>query len=230
MTLLVLALPLARCSGPPVAPSATPATPPTSPPPVPPAGLQPVVLSISPHVVSTAGSWGTITGTQFERGAIVRLGNAAVQGVVQDSMTIRFPSSGAHATGSVDVTVTNPGGFSTTLPNAYTYADPSAFDANGEWKAHADGSNEFLTEMHFIIRNNALVLLSCGTPVTMPTAVASPAGDFSFRGADGLMLTGTLGSMTTSWGQVVAPGCGDGRWWAEKSSSGSDADAHGKGF
>ena len=132
------------------------------------------------------------------------------------STMLRFPNSGAHAAGRVDVTVTNPGGMAGTLPRGYTYAAAESFDANGEWIAHADGHNEFLTDMRFTIRNNMLISLSCGTPVTMPTALSAQSGGFSFSGPDGLTMSGMLVSTSTSYGQANAPGCGDGRWWADK--------------
>jgi IPT/TIG domain len=193
-----------------------PAPPPAADPVSQPAGLQPTVTAVSPNVVSTAGTWGTITGTQFVPGATVKIGGAAVWATFQDSTTLRFPNSGAHAAGRVDVTVTNPGGMPGTLPRGYTYAAAESFDANGEWIAHADGHNEFLTDMRFTIRNNMLVSLSCGTLVTMPTALSAQSGGFSFSGPDGLTMSGMLVSTTTSQGQVNAPGCGDGRWWADK--------------
>ena len=178
--------------------------------------LQPTITAISPNVVSTTGTWGTITGTQFQPGTTVKIGDASVMAVVRDNTTIQFPNSGAHAPGSVDVTVTNPGGLSATLARGYTYSTADAFDANGEWIAHTDGRNDYVTDMRFTIRNNELVSLSCGTPVTMPITLPAQMGGFSFAGADGLAMSGNLVSTTTSSGQVNAPGCGDGRWWADK--------------
>jgi hypothetical protein len=52
----------------------------------------------------------------------------------------------------------------------------------------------------------------------MLTTVSAQNGRFSFGGADGLALSGSLVSTTTSSGQVNAPGCGDGRWWADKAA------------
>jgi len=217
--LVILTLALAGCGGTsspstsilPSAPSA-----PTPPPVSQPTGLRPTVAAVSPNVVSTAGTWGTITGTQFEPGATVKIGGAAVWATFQDSTTLRFPNSGAHAAGHVDVTVTNPGGMAGTLRRGYTYAAAESFDANGEWIAHANGRGEFLTDMRFTIRNNMLISLSCGTPVTMPTALSAQRGGFSFSGPDGLTMSGMLVSTSTSYGQANAPGCGDGRWWADK--------------
>jgi hypothetical protein len=220
--MVMVTLGLAGCGGTsspststlPLAPSPPPAVEPVSQP----TGLQPTVTAVSPNVVSTAGTWGTITGTQFEPGATVKIGGAAVSATFHGSTMLRFPNSGAHAAGRVDVTVTNPGGKAGTLPRGYTYAAAESFDANGEWIAHADGHNEFLTDMRFTIRNNMLISLSCGTPVAMPTVLSAQNGGFSFSGPDGLTMSGMLVSTTTSYGQVNAPGCGDGvvGWWADK--------------
>ena len=146
----------------------------------------------------------------------LNIGGAPVMVVFRDSTTIEFPHSGAHAPGAVDVTVANPGAAPVTVGGGYTYAAADAFDMNGEWLAHAGGSSDFMIDMRFTIRNNALISLSCGTPVTMPTTVSAQDGRFSFAGDDGLALAGALVSTTTSSGQVNAPGCGDGRWWADK--------------
>jgi hypothetical protein len=106
------------------------------------------------------------------------------------------------------------------LASGYTFTAPDSFDANGDWIAHADGSNHYLTDMRFTIQNNALISLSCGSeaaPVTTPITLTVQNGGFSFSGVDGLSMSGKLDSMTTSEGRVNAPGCGDGIWWADKS-------------
>jgi len=224
--LAMVMLGLAGCGGSPSAPSAQPAAsaaaglalPPADKPVAQPSGLEPTIAAVSPHVVSTAGTWGTITGAQFQPGATVTIGSTAVSATFQDSTTLRFANSGAHGVGTVDVTVTNPGGRAATLTRSYTYSPADSFDANGEWIAHADSHNDYLTDMRFTISNNMLISLSCGTPVTMPTRVSMQNGSFSFAGADGLTMSGTLASTTTSYGEVNAPGCGDGRWWADKAA------------
>lgn len=223
---VVITLAVAGCSGAPSAsaPSAPaapssgqPAAPSPSVTPVVGAGPQPTITGVSPNVVSTAGTWGTIRGAQFEPGATVMIAGRAIFSVVGDSTTIRFSNPGPHASGVVDITVTNPGGMAATLAHGYTYVSAASFDPNGEWIAHADGHNDYTTDMRFTIRNNLLITLSCGTPVTLPITVSVANGDFSFAGANGLLLSGTLGSPTTSAGHVQAPGCGDdGLWWAEK--------------
>ena len=59
-----------------------------------PTGPQPTITGVWPNVVSTAGAWGTITGIQFQAGATVRIGDAAVSSVFRDSATIGFANSG----------------------------------------------------------------------------------------------------------------------------------------
>jgi hypothetical protein len=232
IAILIVSFGLSGCTGTglpttlPLAPSmvatvvtaaASPSTSPTVADPGSPLALvQPTITSVSPNVISTAGSWGTITGTQIQPGASVKIGGIMVASVFRDSTTIQFPSTGVHPAGTVDVTVTNPGGLIASLPLGITFAPVESFDVDGDWIAHTDGRNDYVTDMRFSIRNNALIGLSCGTPVTMSTIVAMQNGKFSFAGLDGLSLTGVLTSSTTSYGFVSAPGCGDGRWWGEK--------------
>jgi hypothetical protein len=160
--------------------------------------LQPTITSVSPNVVSTTGSWGTITGTQIQPGAIVKIDGITVQAVFRDSTIIQFPSAGTHAPGSVDVTVTNPGGLGATLVHALTYAPAESFDVDGEWIAHTDARHDYEIDMRFTIRNHVLVSVSCGIPVTMPITVAAEKGSFSFAGADGMTMSGVLASTTTA--------------------------------
>lgn len=208
---------LAACGGtispsvPAVAPSPAPGLRPANT-----AALPPTIATISPNVVSTAGTWGTITGTQFQPGTTLHIGGTPVLVVFRDSTTIQFASSGAHPPGTVDVVVTNPGAIPATLAGGYTFAEPESFDMNGEWIAHADARNDYSIDMRFTIKDNALVTLSCGVAVSMPTTVPAPNGRFSFAGPDGLALSGMLVSTISSSGHVSAPGCGDGTWWADK--------------
>jgi hypothetical protein len=185
-----------------------------------PTGLRPTLTSVSPSVVSTSGSWGTIRGSQFEPGATLKFGNQTVLARVVDSTEIRFPPTGAHAAGSVDVTVTNPGGFSATLPGGYTYTLSDAFDFNGDWIAHT--GPDFEIDLRFTIQNDRLVSIACGTNASHTTAVPLDIrnGSFPLAGADDFSLSGTIVSAQTSLGQVNAPGCGNARWWADKGGPG----------
>jgi IPT/TIG domain-containing protein len=218
--LLMASLAVADCGGPsgPAAPTPPPvvAQPaPESKPTPAPTGQRPTLTSVTPNVVSTSGSWGTIRGTQFEAGATVTFGNQTFSARVVDSTEIQFPPTGTHPVGTVDVTVTNPGRFSATLPGGYTYAPPDAFDFNGDWIAHT--GPEFETDMRFTIQNNRLVSIACGTEAqAMAVPLDIKSGSFSQAGDNGFTLSGTIASSQTSFGQVNAPGCANARWWADK--------------
>jgi IPT/TIG domain-containing protein len=200
-------------------PSAAPAAPSPIPQPAPqPTGPQPTATAIAPNTGSTAGgAWGTITGTQFQSGATVRLGGA-VQALVQDESTIWFWTT-SHPAGTVDVIVTNPGGLSSRLAGAYTFAPPGSFDFTGDWIAHA--GPEYETDMRFAIRNNALVSLVCGSSeaVTLSPSPSVHDGEFSFLGDDGIAISGQLVSPTNAVGTINVPGCTTTRWWADKSGA-----------
>jgi hypothetical protein len=112
----------------------------------------------------------------------VTLGNIVLRSVsVRDSTTLLYWSD-PHADGTVDVTVTNPGGLTGRLIGAYTYAPPDSFDLNGDWVAHA--GPEYETEMTISIRNNTLVSFSCGVSTAVSPSVPVPisGGQFAFSG------------------------------------------------
>ena len=220
IALLVLSHGLVGCGdqGSPTAPSA-PSSPAVQQPSPQPAGIQPSVTAITPQVGSTrGGAWATITGVDFQPGAKVRLGNATVSSWTRDSTTISVSGTAAHAAGTIDVIVTNPGGLEARLSGGYTYEPPESFDFNGDWVAHA--GPEYETDMRFTIRNNVLVSLSCGT--SEPLAFASPLsvhdGEFSFAGDDGVAIGARLVSPVNAVGTINVPACPAARWWADKSS------------
>jgi hypothetical protein len=117
------------------------------------------------------------------------------------------------------VVVTNPGGLAGTLTASFTFAPRESFDFNGDWVAHA--GEHYETDMRFTIRNDALVSVSCGTSVVStlspPSSVAE--GAFSYRGDDGVAVSGTLVSPGKAVGTInVAQvrDCTAARWWADK--------------
>jgi hypothetical protein len=63
----------------------------------------------------------TLTGHNFAPGATVRFGGAAATSVLVVSATQITTKTPPHAQGGVNVTVTNPGGQSGTLANAFTF-------------------------------------------------------------------------------------------------------------
>jgi IPT/TIG domain len=222
IALLVLSHALVGCGdqGSPTAPSAAsrPAVQQPSPQPT---GTQPSITAIAPQVGSThGGAWATITGVDFQPGAKVRLGDSTVPSWTRDSTTISVSGTAAHAAGTVDLIVTNPGGLESRMTGAYTYEAPESFDFNGDWVAYA--GPEFETDMRFTIRNDVLVSVSCGTsaPLTFAPAPSVRNGVFSFVGDDGLAISGTLVSPVNAIGTINVPACPAARWWADKSKSG----------
>jgi len=149
----------------------------------------------------------------------VRLADSAIEAWVRDRATILIWTT-AHAAGTVDMVVTNPGGLFATLTGAYTFAPPGSFDFNGDWVAHAGA--EYETDMRFTIRNDMLVSVSCaGSAVVIvspPPQVRN--GDFSFVGDDGLAISGTVVSPVNAVGTINVPdvpAC-RGEWWADKTA------------
>jgi hypothetical protein len=190
-----------------------------------PTGLQPIVTGITPNLVSAAGgAWGRITGTQFEPGAIVRLGNEAAQRWVRDNTTIEFWTTG-EPLGTVDVTVTNPGGFSGSLPAALTFVPRATLDFSGEWLGHA--GDDYVIEMPFTIQHGLLVTLVCGSKavVISPPPVVSN-GEFSYSGSDGISIEGHVVSTVGAAGTINSPGCPTTFWWAERSGTTHSVAAH----
>jgi hypothetical protein len=222
IVLVVLAQGLAGCgeSRVPTGPSAPSSSPQQSPQPTPqPIPIQPRVTSIAPDAGSTGGgAWGAITGADFQAGAGVTLGDGAAKSVwVQDSTMILF-WTGAHAAGTVDVAVTNPGGLVSRLDGGYTFAPPESFDFNGEWIAHAGPDYE--TEMGLAIRSDVLVRLSCGgTPMSLSVPVQVRGGEFLVADEGGVIVSGRLVSRVNAVGTINVPGCASTMWWAERSGA-----------
>lgn len=185
---------------------------PTSPTP-PTTAAQPRVVGITPNVGSDrGGSWGTVTGTDFRGGATVMLGTLRMPTFFVDSTSIRFSTTSAHASGTVDVVVTNPGGLSGTLSRGYTFASPTSFDFNGDWIAHA--GSEYEIDMRVTIRQNRVVGLSCdGLAVALSSTAEVRDAGFLLGGE--VTMTGTLVSPVNAVGTIDVPPCAT-RWWADK--------------
>lgn len=225
--LLLLCPPLGGCGdhSTPTAPSAAGVVPSPAPAPAPapaPSPVSPVrpsIAAVQPNVGSTnGGAWGAITGRDFQPGATVRLGGQRVaQAATQSDGTMLFWTA-SHDSGAVDVTVTNPGGLSDTLPGGYVYAAPETFDPNAEWIAHA--GPDFDTEVHFNIRQGRLVDVTCAsTHLTLAAPAAVENGEFGYRGDAGVALSGRVVSPVNAVGTIDLTGCATGSWWAEKSST-----------
>jgi len=84
--------------------------------------FQPVATSLSPAWGPTAGGTAvTISGFNFRPGATVSFGGAAATGTTVINPTTIAAMTPANAGGSVDVSVTNTGGFIATLANGFFY-------------------------------------------------------------------------------------------------------------
>lgn len=126
--------------------------------------------------------------------------------VVRPNGTIDFNTS-ASAAGRVDVTVTNPGGLSSTLAGAYTFAPPETFDFNGDWGACV-GDGCTWNWLQFTIRDNMLVRVSCdGVVLTPPSGSPVHNGEFSFLGDDGAAISGRIVSPEVVVGTINVGRC-----------------------
>ena len=82
----------------------------------------PTVSSVSPNSGSTAGGTAvTITGANFVAGAVVKFGGTAATNVAVVNSTTITATTPAGSAGAVTVSVTNSGGQSGSLANAFTY-------------------------------------------------------------------------------------------------------------
>ena len=213
MALLLLAQGLAGCGA-----SPSPSAPSPVPQPVTVAPLvpEPVVTGISPNTGSTGGGTSIeITGTGFQAGATVTL-----DGIPQRAaFDRRYPNTiyletSAHAAGTVDVVVTNPGGQPGRLTAGYTYASPQSFDFNGNWVGEIeDGSHRMV---RFTIQNNLLVSFSCVSSTTSTLDLSPPPsianGEFSFLGNEGVSVTGRIVSASEANGTINTAGCAAALW------------------
>jgi hypothetical protein len=90
------------------------------------------ISSISPGSGSAAGGTRvTIIGCGFKAGTTVSFGGVAGQSVSVFSPTLLRATTPAHAAGSVDVRVVNPGGASATAPGGFTFSLPRTWAGIG---------------------------------------------------------------------------------------------------
>jgi metallopeptidase family M12-like protein/IPT/TIG domain-containing protein len=91
-----------------------------------PVNTGPVVAAIFPKGGTTAGGTAVaIAGANFQAGASVSIGGVAATGVSVLSPTSLTATTGAHAMGLANVSVTNPDTMSGSLSNGYFYDPPS---------------------------------------------------------------------------------------------------------
>ena len=130
------------------------------------------VTSIEPSAGSTGGGTTVrILGTGFRSGTTVTFDTETTIGYFINTTTI-YATTPAHASGTVNVTVTSAGG-SATLNRGFTYALPQSFNFNGTWTGYAlahPSLQKSLTriqthsdmDMQFTIENNVLTAFTCG--------------------------------------------------------------------
>jgi hypothetical protein len=88
-------------------------------------GPPPDITNVSPTYGSTAGGTVvTITGSNFVSGDIIQFDGASGTGVIVNNSVSITATAPANAPGTVNVTVTPPGGQASTLTNAFTYVLP----------------------------------------------------------------------------------------------------------
>ena len=110
---------------------------------------EPVALSltsVSPNTgLISGGTVITLTGTGFLSGATVKMAGETVAVTFITSGSLRVTSP-AHASGAVDIVVTNPGGATGALPAAFTYtAALASLAMTGNLKLNAIGETSQLT-------------------------------------------------------------------------------------
>jgi len=98
------------------------------------------VTSVDPGEGSTSGDEEVmITGTGFVEGATVRFGEEPASEVVITSSTEMMAKTPPHPAATVEVTVTNPDGHSSSLPDGYTYTDmETPADGGGQPESKLD--------------------------------------------------------------------------------------------
>jgi hypothetical protein len=140
----------------------------------------PTISTVGPLSGTTAGGTvTTITGANFQSGATVTFGGTAAASVTFNSSSKLTVTAPAHATGTVSVVVTNPGGQSATKSSAYFYSPPPAAsdlytvapcrildtrNANGSWGGPALGASG---QRSFTMTGR------CGIPSTAKAVVAN---------------------------------------------------------
>ncbi|MGV3621301.1 MAG: IPT/TIG domain-containing protein [Archangium sp.] len=120
----------------------------------------PIVTSISPTMGPVAGGTSiTINGTQFVTGASVAFGSTLSSSVTfeSDRKLVAVSPSSASA-GAVSIVVTNPGGRSSSLPNAFTYT----------------GTTTVKTITEAVLVNDAAATATAPATVTVTANVAVP--------------------------------------------------------
>ncbi len=174
-------------------------------------GPAPTVSGVSPNSGSTAGGTAvTITGTNFASGARVTFGGAAASNVVVTNSTTITASTPAGSAGAVMVTVSNPGGQSGGLANAFTYIAPPVVSSVSPNNGPATGGTAVtITGTNFASGATVTFGGAAATNVVVANSTTitatTPAGN---AGAVTVTVTnsnGLSGSLASGFSYVVPP-------------------------
>jgi alpha-tubulin suppressor-like RCC1 family protein len=158
----------------------------------------PLLLSISPSSgLTDGGTPVTLTGANFQTGATVAFGSQPAT-VVPPSTATAIAVKTPAGTGLVAVTVTNPDGQFSTLPNAYTYVapaptiasiSPTSGPAAGNTSVTITGSNfqpgatvAFGSHLATVVTPSTATAINVMTPAgtgVVSVTVTNPDGQFS---------------------------------------------------
>jgi hypothetical protein len=131
----------------------------------------PQISGVSPSSGPIAGGTAvTISGTGFTAGATVTFGGTSASATVVGSTTINAIAP-SHASGSVNVVVTNPGGQSATLTNGYSYASappaPTVSSITPNSGSTAGGTSVTISGNNFNTGATVSIGLTAATNVTV---------------------------------------------------------------
>ena len=176
----------------------------------------PTVTNVSPSAGPTAGGTNiTITGTNFTGTTAVKLGATNATGVIVVSATQITATAPAGSAGTVDITVTTPGGTSAANANdRYTYAGtptvtglaPDAGPLGGGTTVTITGTNLSLASaVKFGATNASGVTVVGSTKITAiaPAAALAGAVDVTVTTPGGTSATGSNDEYTYTDGPVV---------------------------
>ena len=104
-----------------------------------------------------------------------------------------FVTTPSHAPGSVDVVVINFDGQHAVAIGAYTFNAPESFDVNGDWRG-VSFAGDYDEPFTFTVANDAVVSFTCSTSGLLRLSPPAPIihGEFSFRGEDGVAISGRI--------------------------------------
>jgi len=186
----------------------------------------PSVTAVNPSSGSTAGGTSvTITGTNFTGATAVKFGATAVGSFTVNSATQVTATSPAGSVGTVDVTVTTPGGTSAThASDQYTYTNsPQPAPTAGYWMVGSDGGVFAFGNAGFVGSLPGIGVHVNDIVGVVPTAtgqgywmVGSDGGVFAFGNAGFVGSLPGIGVHVNDIVGVVPTSTGKGYWMVGK--------------